>query len=119
MDAAAFAHDWIEAWNTHDIERVLSHYADDVVLISPRVREMLGEASGAVRGKQALRQYFSRGLARRPDLHFAFEAVDAGVDSIVLRYLSYDDRKVSELMVFDPEGLVHEVRAHWNCEHAD
>jgi ketosteroid isomerase-like protein len=31
----AFAEDWIAAWNAHDLDRVLSHYADDIVFLSP------------------------------------------------------------------------------------
>lgn len=27
--AEHFAHEWIEAWNSHDLEAVLSHYSDD------------------------------------------------------------------------------------------
>ena len=30
-----FARDWIEGWNTHALERVLSHYADDFEMSSP------------------------------------------------------------------------------------
>ncbi|MGH3529462.1 MAG: nuclear transport factor 2 family protein, partial [Pseudonocardiaceae bacterium] len=34
-DAAAFADDWVEAWNSHDLDRILSHFTDDVVFTSP------------------------------------------------------------------------------------
>ena len=30
-DALAHAKDWIEAWNSHDLERILSHYSKEVV----------------------------------------------------------------------------------------
>ena len=119
MEAQAFAQEWIEAWNAHDLERILSHYAEDVVLTSPRMRDVLGDASGVVRGKQALREYFARGLARLPDLYFALEGIYAGVDSVVVRFRSRDKRDVSELMVFDPHGFVREVRAHWSCDNAN
>ena len=113
MNAASFAADWIGAWNAHNLPRILSHYAEDVVLVSPRVREILGEPSGTVRGKAALADYFAQGLARLPDLHFTFQAVYAGVESVVVVCRAPDGRDVSELMVFDTDGLVREVRAHW------
>ena len=33
--ARQFAREWVDAWNAHDLERILSHYAPDVVLRSP------------------------------------------------------------------------------------
>ena len=35
-DHRDFAKEWVEAWNSHELERVLSHYDDAVTLISPR-----------------------------------------------------------------------------------
>ena len=35
LDAKRFAREWIEAWNSHDLDAILSHYATDVVLTSP------------------------------------------------------------------------------------
>lgn len=37
-DAQAFAREWVKAWNDHDLPAILSHYADDVVFHSPRIR---------------------------------------------------------------------------------
>ena len=27
--ASAFAHHWIESWNKHDLDEILSHYSDE------------------------------------------------------------------------------------------
>jgi ketosteroid isomerase-like protein len=32
--AQKFAHDWVEAWNAHDLPRVPGHYGDDTTDIS-------------------------------------------------------------------------------------
>lgn len=32
--AERFAHEWVEAWNSHDLEAVLSHYSDDLEMSS-------------------------------------------------------------------------------------
>jgi ketosteroid isomerase-like protein len=34
-EAAAFAGQWVEDWNNHDVEAVLAHFTDDVVFTSP------------------------------------------------------------------------------------
>lgn len=38
MAAEAYAREWIDAWNSLDLKRILSHYAEDVVFKSPRVQ---------------------------------------------------------------------------------
>src|SRR5437660_91789 len=60
-----FAADWVAAWNRHDLDAILSHYADDVVFTSPFAVRLTGD--GTVRGKPALRAYFAAALTRLPD----------------------------------------------------
>jgi ketosteroid isomerase-like protein len=33
--AQRLAEEWYAAWNDHDLERILSHYSDVVVFVSP------------------------------------------------------------------------------------
>ena len=60
--AQEFAQEWIAAWNAHDLDSILSHYSADIVLTSPVAARILNDSSGTVRGKDALRAYFTRGL---------------------------------------------------------
>jgi len=55
MDAVAIANEWIEAFNAHDLPRILTHYHDDVVLSSPIALLLTGRAQ--VEGKVALERY--------------------------------------------------------------
>lgn len=109
----AFAADWYEAWNSHDLDRILSHYRDDVVFTSPLITEIAGDPSGRLQGKAALRDYLAHGLERFPDLAFEPLLLTAGVDSVVLTYVSVGGRRSCEAMVLDSDGLVQEVRAHY------
>ena len=111
MSPANLARDWVEAWNAHDLDRILSHYVEDVVLISPIAQARLGEAR--VEGKAALRAYFAKGLAARPNLTFTLNRVLEGVGSIVVDYVAADGRNACELMVLNEQGQVREVRAHY------
>ena len=43
--ADRFAQEWIDAWNSHHLERVLSHYADDFEMSSPYIAQITGEPS--------------------------------------------------------------------------
>lgn len=110
-DREAFARDWIEAWNAHDLGRILSHYAEDVVLTSPIAARRLADPRGTVRGKAALRAYFAAGLAARPALRFTLQRVHRGVGSLCLAYETDEGRHAAEMMEFNDAGEVARVVA--------
>nr|MDT0524585.1 nuclear transport factor 2 family protein [Streptomyces sp. DSM 41633] len=62
-DPQAFAEEWVNAWNAHDVEAVLAHFHDDVMFSSPVAARVLPETGGVVRGKDALRHYWTTALA--------------------------------------------------------
>jgi ketosteroid isomerase-like protein len=82
--AEQLAEEWYAAWNDHDLERILSHYSDDVVFVSPFAVEIAGRTDGRLEGKEALRAYFGAALERFPDLKFEPIALMVGIDSLVL-----------------------------------
>ena len=57
--AREFAREWIAAWNDGDLERILAHYADDFEITCPLIVERMGVASGMLKGKNAIRPYWS------------------------------------------------------------
>lgn len=110
--AQALAQEWIEAFNNHDLERILSHYADAVELKSLLVTKLLGDPAGTVRGKPALRSYYARGLAAAPDLRFDLLGVFAGVSSVAM-YLRSSVRGLQlEVMELDTDGRIARVLVH-------
>ena len=46
---------WIESWNSHDLERILAHYTDDLEISSPLITERLRVAREVLKGKSAVR----------------------------------------------------------------
>jgi ketosteroid isomerase-like protein len=112
-DPNEFVRDWVEAWNSHDLARILEHYEDDVVLISPRAKEIIGSPDGTVRSKAALSDYFRAALKRMPDLTFALVRAYVGVSSVVVEYRTRDGRHGAEFMDFGTSGRVSRVVAHY------
>lgn len=106
-DAVAFAEQWVDAWNAHDVESILQRFADDVVFTSPVAASLLPETGGIVRGKPALRDYWTLALQRVPNLRFAVEGVYDGIDTIVVAYRNQDGGLVCEVLRFG-DGLVIE-----------
>jgi hypothetical protein len=99
--ARELAAEWIAAWNSHDLERILSHYTDDFEMRSPLIIDRGFSPSGALRGKSAIRPYWSAGLAASPPLRFELLDVFAGVDTLVLHYRSIGRRLVTEILELD------------------
>ena len=87
--ATAFAQAWIAAWNRHDLDAVLDLFSQDFEFCSPYVIELANEASGCLRGHEAVRRYWETGLARIPDLHFRLIDVLAGVSSLTIYYAGH------------------------------
>ena len=52
-DAQRFAVEWIEAWNSRDLDRILNHYADEVEVTSPFVETVFGPGKKTIKGKLA------------------------------------------------------------------
>jgi hypothetical protein len=112
-EALEIAREWVAAWNSHDIDRILSHYSDDVTLTSPLASPILGDGQSTVRGKSALRSYFLRALEAYPDLTFDLWGAYPGQDSVVLHYESVKKLRAAEFMRFNGSGQVREVVAHY------
>jgi hypothetical protein len=112
--ALQFATHWLEAWNAHDLNAIMTHYHEQVVLVSPVAAQLLKDPSGMVRGKQALRAYFKRGLEAYPALKFELIDVLWGLASVVLYYRNQRGTKTGEFMELDASGQVCRVVATYS-----
>ena len=112
--AARFGDDWINAWNAHDLDQVMAHYHEEVVFTSPFVVKLNDEATGTIKDKQNLRNYFGRALAAYPDLKFVHFKTLVSINSVVLYYRSVNDLYAAECMEFNEAGKVVRVTAHYS-----
>jgi ketosteroid isomerase-like protein len=110
--ARRFARSWIDAWNSHDLDRIIGHYTDDVVFTSPRIIEFLGDPRGRVEGRDALRHYWATALAQLPDLAFTLVDVRTGVDTVVVNYVDHRGRAVSEVLTFRGDAVCAGLAAY-------
>lgn len=111
--AERFAAEWIAAWNSHELEAILAHYAEDVEARSPIIARLTGDPSGIIRGKDALRAYFIRGLRTYPELVFEPLGVFAGVDGVGILYRGVGGLRVVEVFRLNDAGLVSHVAVHY------
>lgn len=112
--ARAFAQEWIDAWNAHDMQRILCHYSDDFEMSSPLIVERLGRPQGILKGKEALRAYWQPSLTADPPLEFELMDVLVGIDSVTLYYNNVGRRIVAETLIFDPGRRAVKGMSQWS-----
>ena len=110
--AENFAAEWIAAWNSHDLDRILSHNAGDFEMSSPIIAQIAGEPSGKLKGKEAVGAYWAKALARIPTLHFELVTTLVGVNSITLYYKGHRGMS-AEVFIFGPDKKVAASFAHY------
>ena len=108
-DVETFATQWVDAWNTGAIERVLDHFHQDVVFTSPTALAVVG--SPTVGGKDALRAYWTAALERIGSLRFTVDRLlwDPERRELAIIYTSETDgktKRVSENLTFNESGQV-------------
>ena len=113
MNYQEFATAWIASWNSHNLEDILSHYADDIEITTPMIRLATGGAESCLKGKDAVRNYWQKALDKIPDLRFELIDTTEGVNSVALYYQSVMNKMAIEVMFFNEEGKVSKMFAHY------
>jgi RimJ/RimL family protein N-acetyltransferase/ketosteroid isomerase-like protein len=106
-DPDEFAAAWVAAWNAHDVEAVLAHFAEDAVFTSPVASRVVPGSDGVLRGKAAIRDYWTTALRGLPDLRFEVLGTYAGVDTLVVNYRNQRGGLVNEVLTFADGLVVH------------
>lgn len=108
--AIQFAREWVDCWNSHDLEKILSHYSEDFTIETPMAVKLYPESEGIVVGKSEVRKYWKIGLERIPDLKFEILDVLVGVNGLAIYMLNTaTNRKSVEVMNFNSEKKVNKA----------
>src|SRR5512143_1514090 len=103
---AELGREWISAWNSRDLERVLKLYSDDAEMTSEHIPAMGFSVTGSLRGKENLRLYWTRGLQLLPELHFELIDLYVSPDSIVVFYRNERGKKICEYLRVGRDGRI-------------
>lgn len=112
--AQKIAHQWIKAWNDRDLDKIMFHYENNILLISPIAVKILDKPNGTVSGKKELRKYFQKGLEIYPNLRFDLQDIMWGISSLVLYYVNQNGTKAGEFMEISTSGKISRVIAHYD-----
>lgn len=113
--ALAVAQEWLDAWNAHDPQSVVAHFADDVVVRSPVAAQLRPGSNGELLGKDSVLSYYRAGLAASPDLRFSLVEVCTGVEDITIVYRNQHDTLVAETLTLSADGLARAVRVSYGA----
>ena len=89
MVPEALGRAWLDAFNAHDVERLIALYADDCTHTSPKIRALHPETGGKLVGKAALRTWWTDAIKRLPGLRYELVRLTANDERVVLEYLRH------------------------------
>ena len=112
--ANQFAEAWIHAWNSHDLDAILDHYADEVAFYSPFIPLLKFNTEGVITSKTDLKRYFEIGLRSYPELQFRLHGCLAGVRTLVLYYTSVSGRMAAEVFELNDQGQAVNVYCNYS-----
>lgn len=84
LEAQEFAKEWVDAWNSHNIDRILEHYSEDFEMTTPMIVLVMNDQTGTLKGKKNVKPYWKKALERVPDLRFELLDVFVSVNSLVI-----------------------------------
>jgi len=112
--ANKLANEWIDSWNSHDLDRILNHYSDDFEFSTPFITLLMNEPTGTLKGKQNVRKYWAKTFERVPDLQFRVIEVAFCTDSITIYYHAIMGKRAMEVHFYNDEGKIEKGVAHYN-----
>ncbi len=105
---------WLKAWNAHDLDAVVSCYAENVDFAIPAAAE--GREDRRLSGREELREHFGRGLELAPNLALTEESLLVGPGGFALLYRREDGHRAVEAVELDESGLVTRARVYYERE---
>lgn len=104
------AHQWIDAFNRHDLEGLLTLYDDQAEHYSPKLKMRLPQTNGLIKGKNELRAWWKDSFDRLPSLHYEVIQLTPFQNRIFMEYLRHvmgkDDLRVGEMLEVRNELIV-------------
>jgi hypothetical protein len=103
---------WVTAWNNHDLNAILSMYADNIEFNSPKIRAVFSDrASAGITNRKDLAYYWSIALKKFPQIHFTPAEFLIKENKCLLQYVAeIPDAKmkwsVIEKFEFGNDGLI-------------
>ncbi len=101
---------WFEAFNKHDIEMLLDLYHNEAEHYSPKLKIHQPESNGLIKGKAALRIWWTDAFKRLPNLHYNVIKLTADEEQVFMEYIRQtpgeEDLRVGEVLVIEDGKII-------------
>lgn len=112
---STIATQWFEAFNQHDLEKLLSLYHDKAEHYSPKLKVRQPHTNGLVKGKDALRAWWNDAFERLPTLQYTPTSLTPNHLRIFMEYVRHvhnePDMMVAEVLEIE-NGLIVASRVY-------
>ena len=92
---------WTNAFNEHDLQKLLELYSEDAIHFSPKLKVKEPGTNGWIKGKPALKHWWADAFKRLPSLHYQLENLIISDQQVLMEYL----RKAAG----EPDMMVAEI----------
>ncbi len=111
----SIAHAWFEAFNAHNLDKLLSLYDEDAEHFSPKLKIRHPETNGIVKGQTALRTWWEDAFERLPSLQYKVTSLTADSDRVFMEYVRHVENEenllVAEVLEIK-EGMIVASRVY-------
>ena len=108
LDTIAFK--WFEAFNQHNLEKLLSLYDDKANHYSPKLKVKHPESNGLISGKDALRIWWQDAFDRMPTLKYEVKSLTSNEYRVFMEYMrkveGEPDMMVAELLQIEDGKII-------------
>jgi len=115
QDNETIAIKWFEAFNTHDLEKLLALYHNNAKHFSPKLKIRKPETNGLVVGENALREWWQDAFNRLPTLNYSVTSLTANNARVFMEYVrrvdGEEDMLVAEVLEIE-DGLIIASRVY-------
>lgn len=109
-DLSRLAERWIDAFNRHDLEGLLTLYDDHAEHYSPKLKLRQPETKGYIKGKDALRAWWQDAFDRLPTLRYHLLDLTPFHNRVFMEYIrkveGEEDLQVGEVLVIRDGTIV-------------
>ncbi len=109
------ANKWFAAFNAHDIEALLMLYSENAEHYSPKLKVLQPETNGLIKGKQALRNWWTHAFNRLPSLQYELINLIGNEQQVFMEYIRHVpgevDLSVGEILTIE-DGLIVASRVY-------
>jgi predicted SnoaL-like aldol condensation-catalyzing enzyme len=101
---------WFDAFNQHNIEILLNLYEENAEHYSPKLKVHHPDSNGFIKGKDALRLWWTDAFNRLPNLHYQLLKLTADDEQVFMEYIrqtpNENDLQVGEVLVIKNGKIV-------------